>query len=52
MMAWDCFVGRCDDLNYIELEQATENAGIGLWSASPPFERPWEGMESAGGGEP
>ena len=52
MMAWDGFVGRCDDLNYIELEQAAKDAGIGLWSASPPLERPWDVMESVGGEEP
>ena len=52
VMAWDGFVGRCDDLNYIELEQAAKDAGLGLWSASPPLERPWDVMESAGGGEP
>ena len=39
-MAWDGFVGRCDDLNYIELEQAAKDAGLGLWSASPPLGRP------------
>jgi endonuclease YncB( thermonuclease family) len=51
-MAWDGFVGRCDDLNYIDLEQAAKDAGIGPWSASPPLERPWDVVESAGGGEP
>ena len=51
-MAWDGFVGRCVDLNYIELEQADKDAGLGLWSASQPLERPWDVIESAGGREP
>ena len=52
VMAWDGFVGRCDDLNYSELETMAKDAGLGLWSASPPLERPWDVMEAAGGGEP
>ena len=52
VMVWDGFVGRSDDLNYIELEQAAKDAGLGLWSAFPPLERPWDVMESAGEGEP
>ena len=34
MMAWDGFVGRCDDLDYSELEEMAHDAGLGLWSAS------------------
>ena len=52
VMAWDGFVGRCDDLNYIDLNKQPKDAGLGLWSASPPLERPWDVVESAGGGEP
>ena len=28
-MAWDGFVGRCDDLDYSELEVMAQDAGIG-----------------------
>jgi endonuclease YncB( thermonuclease family) len=52
VMAWDGLVGRCDDLNYSELEIMAKDAGLGLWSASPALERPWDVMEAAGGGEP
>ena len=52
VMAWDGFVGRCDDLDYSELEVMAQDAGLGLWSVSPPLERPWDVMEAAGGGEP
>ena len=52
VMAWDGFVGRCDDLDYSELEVMAQDEGLGLWSASPPLERPWDVMEAAGGGEP
>ena len=34
VMAWDGFVGRCDDLDYSELEEMAQDAGLGLWSAS------------------
>ena len=30
VMAWDGFVGRCDDLNDSELETRTKDAGLGL----------------------
>ena len=30
VMAWDGFVGRCDDLNDSELETSTKDAGLGL----------------------
>ena len=52
VMAWDGFVGRCDDLDYSELEQIAKDARVGLWSASPALERPWDVMEAAGGGAP
>ena len=50
-MAWDGFVGRCDDLDYSELEGMAKDSGLGLWSASPRLERPWDVMEAAYGGE-
>ena len=31
-MAWDGFVGRCDDLDYSELEEMEKDADFGLWS--------------------
>ena len=52
VMAWDGFVGRCDDLNYSELETMAKDADLGLWSATPPLERPLDVMEAAGGGDP
>ena len=51
VMAWDGFVGSCDDLDYSEFEEMAKDSGIGLWSASPPLERPWNVMEAAVGGE-
>ena len=51
-MAWDGFVGRCDDLNDLELETRAKDAGLGLWSASPPLERPGDLMVAVGGEEP
>ena len=51
-MAWDGFVGRCDDLDYSELEEMAKDERLGFWSASPPLESPWDVMEAAGGGEP
>ena len=45
-------VGLCDDLDYSELEVMAQDAGLGLWSVSPPLERPWDVMEAAGGGAP
>ncbi len=29
-MAWDGFVGRCDDLDYSKLQKIAKDAGIGL----------------------
>ena len=29
-MAWDGFVGRCDDLDYSELQKVAKDACIGL----------------------
>jgi endonuclease YncB( thermonuclease family) len=52
VMAWDGFVGRCDDLDYSELEEMAKDSGLGLWSASPPLDRPRNVMEAAVGGEP
>ena len=52
VMAWDGFLGRCDDLNYSELEKTAMEAGLGLWSAFPALKRPWDVMEATGGGEP
>lgn len=52
VMAWDGFVGRCDDLNDSELETRAKDAGLRLWSASPPLERPGDLMVAVGGEEP
>ena len=52
VMAWDGFVGRCDDLNDSEPETRAKDAGLRLWSASPPLERPGDLMVAVGGEEP
>ena len=52
VVAWDGFLGRCDDLNYFALEREAASAQLGLWSAQPPIERPWDVMEREAGGEP
>ena len=52
VMAWNEFVGRCDDLNDPELETMAQDAGLGLWLASPPLECPGDLMEAVGGEEP
>ncbi|AII48910.1 hypothetical protein KR52_07115 [Synechococcus sp. KORDI-52] len=52
VVAWDGFLGRCDDLDYSTLEREAASGGRGVWSAQPPFERPWDVMEREGDGEP
>ena len=52
VVAWDGFLGRCDDLNYSALEREAASAQLGLWSAQPPIEGPWDVMEREAGGEP
>ena len=52
VVAWDGFVGRCDDLDYSVLETEAASAALGVWSAQPPLEPPWDVMEREGGGEP
>ena len=52
VVAWDGFLGRCDDLDYSELERNAASAELGIWSASPPLERPWDVMERNADGEP
>ena len=52
VVAWDGFLGRCDDLNYSALEREAASAQLGLWSAQPPLERPWDVMERDADGEP
>ena len=52
VVAWDGFLGRCDDLDYSALEQEAASAQLGVWSAEPPLERPWDVMEREADGEP
>ena len=52
VMAWDGFVGRCVDLNDSEPETRAKDAGLGLWSACPPLERPGDLMVAVDGEEP
>ena len=52
VVAWDGFLGRCDDLDYSALEQEAASAARGVWSAQPPLDRPWNVMERNGDGEP
>ena len=52
VVAWEGLVGRCDDLDYSVLETEAASAELGVWSAQPPLERPWDVMEREGGGEP
>ena len=49
VFAWDGYLGRCDDLRYDRLEQKARSEAIGVWSASPPLQRPWNVMETKGG---
>ena len=39
-------------LNDSELETMAQDAGLGLWLASPPLERPGDLMEAVAGEEP
>ena len=52
VLSWDGFLGRCDDLNYSALEREAASAELGVWSAQPPLERPWDVMEREADGEP
>ena len=52
VVAWDGFLGRCDDLDYSALEKEAASAQLGVWSAEPPLERPWDVMEREADGEP
>ena len=52
VVAWDGFLGRCDDLDYSALEREAATAQLGVWSAQPLLERPWDVMEREGDGEP
>ena len=52
VVAWDGFLGRCDDLDYFALEQEAASSQLGVWSAQPPLERPWDVMEREADGEP
>ena len=52
VVAWDGFLGRCDDLDYSALERKAASAELGIWAADPPLEHPWDVMEREGDGEP
>ena len=52
VVAWDGYLGRCDDLDYSALEREAESAKLGVWSAQPPLQRPWDVMEREAEGEP
>ena len=52
VFAWDGFLGRCDDLNYSEIEAQARSDQRGLWSVPGGPTRPWDMMEASGQGEP
>ena len=49
VFAYDGYLGRCDDLPYVDLEAQAQNASRGVWGVKGGLERPWDLIEASGG---
>lgn len=49
VFAYDGYLGRCDDLPYVDLEAQAKNASRGVWRLQGGLERPWDLIEASGG---
>ena len=52
VFAWDGFVGRCDDLDYVQLELEARESRSGVWSSAEALASPWDVMETDGAQAP
>ena len=49
VFAYDGYLGRCDDLPYVDLEAQAQKAFRGVWGVKGGLERPWDLIETSGG---
>jgi len=49
VFAYDGYLGRCDDLPYVALEDQAQQASRGIWAVKGGLERPWDLIEASGG---
>lgn len=52
VFAWDGFVGRCDALDYDQLELEARESRSGVWSSREVLASPWDVMETDGAQAP
>jgi endonuclease YncB( thermonuclease family) len=48
VFAYDGYLGRCDDLNYQELEREAQRRKEGVWGVKGGLPRPWDLIEASG----
>lgn len=47
VFAYDGYLGRCDDLNYQNLETTAKQFKAGIWAIEGGIERPWDLIEAS-----
>ena len=47
VFAYDGYLGRCDDLNYQELEREAQRRKEGVWAVNGGLPRPWDLIEAS-----
>lgn len=48
VFAYDGYLGRCDDLNYQNLQSEAQHRKAGLWAVQGGIARPWDLIEASG----